>query len=227
MTQTSIAVVVPARNEASRLPALLRQIPATVDAHPVVAIVVDDGSTDETAGVARLAGARVLRHAINLGKGAALATGCEAALKLGAGIVVAMDADGQHDPADLGRMAAPLLAGEADLVIGYRRREGSMPGVLRLGNAGLNLTLRLLFGAAFEDSQCGYRAFRLASYGQLRWRASDYAVESEMLVRAVRSRLRVVEVPIATVYHDRYKGTQPLDGVRIMGRLVRLRLGLG
>ena len=227
MTEVSIAVVVPARNEIGRLPELLARIPPTVENHPVRVIVIDDGSTDGTGDAARAAGATVLGHAVNLGKGAALATGCEAAMKLGAAIVVAMDADGQHDPGDLPRMVGPVLAGDTDLVLGYRRREGAMPGVLRLGNSSLNLTQRLLFGAAFRDSQCGYRAFRTEVYDKVRWRAKDYAVESEMLVRAVRAKLRVVEVPIATIYHDRYKGTQPLDGVRIVGRLVRLKLGFG
>lgn len=227
MPDCTIAVIIPARNEICRLPALLTQLPDAVNGNRLRVIVVDDGSTDGTGDAARQAGALVLRHAINLGKGASLKTGCDAARRLRAEVVVVMDADGQHDPADLPRLVAPVVDGEADLVLGYRLRDGSMPAVLRFGNAGLNLTLRLMFGAAFLDSQCGYRTIRMAVYPLVRWRASDYAVESEMLVRAVRAKLRVVEVPIATIYHDRYKGTQPLDGVRILGRLARLRIGLG
>ncbi|HEV1997719.1 MAG TPA: glycosyltransferase family 2 protein [Candidatus Dormibacteraeota bacterium] len=225
MPELSVAVVIPAHNESARLPALLSTLPPRL---PGVAslsvIVVDDGSQDGTADIARTAGVTVVRHGINLGKGAALRTGCEAALRRHADIVVAMDADGQHQAGDLPALLEPLLAGRADLVLGYRQREGAMPLVLRLGNVAMNRTLQVLFGVQFADTQCGFRAFSLAAYEVLRWNATDYAVESEMLVRAARASLRYSEVPIATIYLDRFKGTQPLDGLRILGQLVRWRI---
>lgn len=189
-------------------------------------IVVDDGSGDGTADRAREHGARVARHAVNLGKGAALRTGCDAALRLGAELIVTMDADGQHQAADLPRLLEPLLAGDAEVVLTYREASGgSMPTVLKAGNVALSALVKLLFGIAIRDSQCGLRAFTAAAYPRLRWEARDYSVESEMLMRMARSHLRFAEVPIATVYRDRYKGTQPIDGVRILGELLRWRLG--
>jgi glycosyltransferase involved in cell wall biosynthesis len=227
MERPSLAIVIPARNEAPRLSAVLLTLPRSLPGIcGIDVIVVDDGSSDGTAARAREGGARVARHAVNLGKGAALRTGCEAAVRLGADLIVAMDADGQHLPSDIPRVLAPLMGGEADVVLTYREAPGgAMPVVLKVGNRALSSMLRLLFGVTIRDTQCGLRAFSAAAYPSLRWEATDYAVESEMLVRMARNNLRFAEVPIATVYADRYKGTQPIDGVRILGRLLRLRLG--
>ena len=227
MQRPSLAIVIPARNEAPRLPAVLDTLPSSIaGVGRIQVIVVDDGSSDGTGAGARSLGAIVVRHPVNLGKGAALRTGCEAALRLGADLIVAMDADGQHRAADLPRILQPLLAGEIDIVLTYREPSArTMPAVLKFGNAALSTLVRMLFGVAIRDSQCGLRAFASRAYPKLRWEARDYSVESEMLVRMARSHLRFVEVPIATVYADRYKGTQPIDGVRILGQLLRWRLG--
>ena len=226
MERPSLAIVIPARNEAPRLPGVLETLPIALEGvGEINVVVVDDGSSDDTAARARESGARVARHAVNLGKGAALRTGCDAALRLGADLVVVMDADGQHQAGDLPRLLAPLQAGEAEVVLTYRQGLGAMPAVFELGNRALSAVLRLMFGVAIRDSQCGLRAFTARAYPGLRWEARDYSVESEMVVRMVRSHLRFAEVPIDTVYQDRYKGTQPIDGVRILGQLLRLRLG--
>jgi glycosyltransferase involved in cell wall biosynthesis len=222
-----LAIVIPARNEAPRLPDVLDSLPSSLPGiGRIDRLIVDDGSHDGTAELAREHGARVARHAVNLGKGAALRTGCEVALKFGADLIVTMDADGQHQAADLPRLLQPLLAGEADVVLTYREASsGSMPAVLKFGNVALSALVKLFFGVAIRDSQCGFRAFTAAAYPQLRWEARDYSVESEMLMRMARNHLRFAEIPIATVYRDRFKGTQPIDGVRILGQLLRWRLG--
>jgi glycosyltransferase involved in cell wall biosynthesis len=227
MTPPSLAIVIPARNEAPRLPAVLDTLPASMEGvGNIRIIVVDDGSTDGTGDCAREHGAHAIRHVVNLGKGAALRTGCEAALAFGSDLIVAMDADGQHAASDLPRLLGPLLARESDLVLTYREASNkAMPAILQLGNSALSSLLRLMFGVAIRDSQCGLRAFTADAFGLIRWEARDYSVESEMLVRMARHRLRYVEVPIATVYTDRYKGTQPIDGVKILGQLLRMRLG--
>lgn len=221
--QPRIAVVLPARNEAPRIGSVLAALRL---AQPgAETIVVDDGSSDETRRVARDHGAsRVVSHRVSLGKGAALRTGCEAALADGCDLIVLMDADGQHRPEDVGRLVAALTAGQADLAIGYRSFSREMPAAMRLGNWGLSSLFWLIFGRDFRDTQCGLRGFRAESWEKLRWEAIDYSVESEMLVRAVSSRLRIVEVPISTLYDDRYKGTTPADGVRILAEMVRWRL---
>jgi glycosyltransferase involved in cell wall biosynthesis len=226
MERPSLSIVIPARNEAPRLPSVLDTLPISLEGvGEMNLVVVDDGSSDDTGARARESGARVVRHVVNLGKGAALRTGCEAALTLGADLIVVMDADGQHQAGDLPGLVAPLLAGEADVVLSYRQGLGSMPAVFEFGNTALSSVLRLMFGVALRDSQCGLRAFTAAAYPRLRWEARDYSVESEMVIRMVRSHLRFAEIPIAAVYQNRYKGTQPIDGVRILGQLLRLRLG--
>jgi glycosyltransferase involved in cell wall biosynthesis len=222
-----LAIIIPARNEESSVGRVL----TALNDSPLAGVgtrrvfVIDDGSTDGTAAVARAAGASVLRHRANLGKGAALLTGCEAALGAGSDLIALMDADGQHEAADLPRLLQPLLDNEADLVLAARRFSRQMPPAMRLGNWGLSRAFALLFRRHMVDTQCGLRAFRAAAYPRLRWTTPGYGVETEMLIRAVRSHLRIAEVAIATVYHDRYKGTTVTDGVRIFGQMLRWTFG--
>jgi glycosyltransferase involved in cell wall biosynthesis len=219
-----IGVILPARNEAGRIGQVLTGLPDQVQGHQVLPLVVDDGSTDQTAKIARDLSARVISHAINLGKGAAMKTGCAAAVALGCDVLVLMDADGQHRPSDLPAMVTPILDRAADLVLGRRPFTGQMPATARLGNWGLTRLFEVMFGAAFADTQCGLRAFTSEAYGKMDWLATDYAVETEMLVRAARAHLKTVEVEIDTIYHDVYKGTTMLDGLRILGQMIRLRM---
>ena len=221
-----IGIVMPAYNEAGRIGGVLTGLGSRVGGSPVQVVVVDDGSTDRTSDIAREHHALVITHPINLGKGAAMKTGCMAALRLGCDVLVLMDADGQHSPADLPALVAPIFRGEADLVLGRRRFAGQMPATARLGNWGLTRLFAMMFGASFADTQCGLRAFTTAAYRKLDWLATDYAVETEMLVRAAKARLRTVEVAIDTIYHDTYKGTTMLDGVRILGQMIRLKLSV-
>jgi glycosyltransferase involved in cell wall biosynthesis len=219
-----VAIVIPAYHEAPRLRGVLSAIPRQLPgvAGPRV-IVVDDGSADATASVAREAGAIVVRHRVNLGAGAALRTGTEAALKLGADIVVHMDADGQHPPEDLPRLIEHLLKG-ADAVTGIRTFHRPMPWLFILGNRFLSQATRTLFGIANPDTQCAYRAFWARCWPSLCWESTDYAFASEMLVLAKRHGIRWQTVPIRTIYLDRYKGTGIGDGVRIFRKLLSWRL---
>ena len=221
---SKLAVVIPARNESDRLGAVLAGLPERLAGFDSVrVVVVDDGSTDATASVARRSGAAVVRHRINLGKGAALRTGAEAALRAGCDVLLFMDADGQHQAADIPKLLLPLQAGRADLVLGCRSFSGQMPAAMRLGNWGLSGLFQVLFGRRFRDTQSGMRAMTAAAFRKLRWEAAGYAVETEMLVRAARAGLRAAEVEIETVYHDTYKGTTPADGVKILADMVRWR----
>jgi glycosyltransferase involved in cell wall biosynthesis len=217
-------VVIPARNEAARIGQVLAGIAGKLENVPVISLVVDDGSSDGTDEVARAHGARVITHAINLGKGAAMKTGCAAGLAAGCDVLVMMDADGQHRPSDLPAIVAPILAGQADLVLSRRPFNREMPATSRLGNWGLTRLFTLMFGASFGDTQSGLRAFTSEAYQHVDWLATDYAVETEMLVRAARAKLRTVEVDIDTIYHDAYKGTTVIDGLRILVQMIRLRL---
>lgn len=218
-----LGIVIPGRNEATRIADVLRAIPTRLDGiAEIVPLVVDDGSTDHTSEVVRRHHARAIRHSVNLGKGAALTTGCQAAVTMGCDIIVLMDADGQHDPRDLPRLVEPVRRGDADISIAVRQLSGQMPVAMRFGNWGLSATFALLFGRHLADTQCGLRAFRASTYAMIRWRAADYSVETEMLIHATRAHLRIAQVPIGVVYHDRYKGTTVGDGFKIFGDMLRL-----
>ena len=156
----------------------------------------------------------MLRHIVNLGKGAALKTGCDFAVKKGAEFIIALDADAQHDPGDIPRFAEKLK--KYDIVFSYRKASSKMPPVLRFGNWFISNVVGILYGIRLNDTQCGFRAFSKEAYRKIRWNSIDYSMESEMIARAGRQRLKYVQIPIQTIYSDRYKGTTVLDGMKIV-----------
>jgi glycosyltransferase involved in cell wall biosynthesis len=220
------AIVVPARNEASQIGGVLADVRANLAAgFRYLVIVIDDGSSDGTGDLARAAGADVvLRNEVGTGYGNALRQGCLEASRLNASVIVTFDGDGQHAGEDLHALLRPFAEGSAEFVKGSRRLAGSMPFRYRLGNFFLTSYMRLLFGLRCGDTQSGLRAFATSRLGDLNWVSNDYAITSEMLVRAHKSGMRVEEVPIATIYHDARKGTQVSDGISIAWRLLAWRL---
>ena len=214
-------MVIPAYNEGPRLAALLPQVARQVALPRVV--VVDDGSRAPVAR-ADVGEAHLLRHAVNLGKGMALRTGCEHALRRGARAIVLMDGDGQHDPREIPRLLDALA--EADIAFGARELGWRVPWVRLLGNRVLNGSTRALFGLELRDIWCGFRAFRAEAFPAIAWTASDYAADVEMAVRAGRARLRRREVPVGAIYHDAWKGVTVLDGLRLLVQLVGWRFTL-
>ncbi|MEM2907600.1 MAG: glycosyltransferase family 2 protein, partial [Candidatus Hadarchaeales archaeon] len=143
-------------------------------------IVVDDGSRDRTAEIARSKGAVVVSHPKNMGLGAALRTGLREALERGADSAVTFDADGQHDPKAIRELIAAL--DEADVVIGVRRHFG-IPLHKRLGNFALDF-VTYLFSGVLTDSQSGSRAFNRRALEAIRIRSNRYEVSSEIIIQA-------------------------------------------
>jgi glycosyltransferase involved in cell wall biosynthesis len=162
-------------------------------------VVVDDGSADDTGAVARAAGAEVLRHARRLGKAQALRTGIVAARARGASHVVTLDADGQHDPAQMARLVEPIVRGEADFVVGSRRMgEAEGGGDSRARDAGITIYTRLinlLGGTEVSDIANGYRAIRASRLAEIAF-TEDQFHNPELLLGAARAGLRVVDVPV-------------------------------
>jgi glycosyltransferase involved in cell wall biosynthesis len=211
----NVALVIPLYNEGDKIRELLDEISRYFPLKNVV--LVDDGSTPPVSR-AQVAPARVLRHRVNLGKGMALKTGCEFALRRRPEAIVLMDGDGQHDPKELPALLETLDGTE---VVFTARRHGSrMPWVRLLGNQVINLGTELLFGLDLHDVWCGYRAFRSEVYARIAWNAADYAADVEMALRAARQRLDYREIRIGTIYHDAYKGVTVLDGLKLLLRLV-------
>jgi len=209
--------VIPAYNEAGRIERVIPGVRKYVD----TVIVIDDGSSDATRESAREADVYI-RHPVNMGKGLALQTGIEAALQRSADIIVTIDADGQHNPQEIPLLLAALEKGY-DLVVGARQLNRNMPVVFRIGNSLLYAAFRQLFQVDIPDTQSGFRAFRAAIYPHIKWSATGYAAETEMLANAGRRHIKCTHVPIQTIYADRYKGTTIIDGVKIFFSMLKWR----
>lgn len=200
--------MIPAFRAAAALPGVVERARRQVPAARV--IVVDDGSDDGTAQAAEAAGAAVLRHPENRGKGRALATGLAAAVAAGADAVVTLDADGQHPPEAIPLLLAPIIAGTSDLVVGARARDaGNMPLGRRLTNWLSSTLLSRAVGFRVPDSQSGFRAMRREVAAGVRPRGGRYEYETEFLLLAARRGFRVAAVAVPTVYagapsHFRY-----------------------
>jgi len=214
----NIFAIIPAYNEENRVADVVTNAKRYVDK----VIVVDDGSSDKTYDAAKSAGAVTLKHIVNLGKGAALKTGCDYAITQGADMLIVLDADTQHDPEEIPNFIKTLK--EADIVFGSRKETENMPIILRSGNFVVNLATRILFKISLKDTQSGYRAFTADSYKKIRWQASDYSMESEMIANVGKKRLKYKEILIKTIYSDKYKGTTVMDGVKIVMNMFWWRL---
>jgi glycosyltransferase involved in cell wall biosynthesis len=201
---TGIIALIPAYQEGPRIAVVVE---GAREHLPVV--VIDDGSTDETAAQAEAAGATVLAQVPNAGKGAALRAGFRYALDAGAEAVVTLDADRQHDPAEIPRFLEVFEAGRPELVIG-RRDFSSMPPVRRLSNTLGGLVFSAAVGRRVADNQSGYRLIgrRLMSH-LLDSRESGFEFEVEMIARCIALGLPMAEVPIRTIYAGEPSHIQP------------------
>lgn len=217
-------VVIPAYNEQSRIGKVARE----ATAHADQVLVIDDGSDDRTAEAARAGGngVAVLRHRINLGKGAALKTGCLAALRLGADIVVMMDGDGQHPPEYISRMTAAMMADDLDAVFCFRKGGDSMPLIRRTGNQLIRILAAVLFNIYLRDLWCGLRAVKAKTLSAVDWQASDYSGEVQMILRIGGRELKYREMEIPAIYNDRFKGVMILDGLKLLARMIIWRIRL-
>ncbi len=223
-----ISVVLPAFNEEKTIKKVIRSIGSWLNQDEVSVIVVDDGSRDNTFFEAKSEEALVLRHVVNLGIGAALLTGLNAAESLGSDIIVFMDSDGQHRPEDLTRLINPIKEGKADVVIGSRALTGSkgMPLHKHVGNKFLTWLTNLLGKSKVTDSQSGFKAFRSGVFKKINVTCENYAVHSEILIKASRAGLKIMEVPIETRYDEytAWKGTNVFSGIEIFLSLLNLKL---
>jgi len=194
-----IGLLIPAYNAGRTVGEAVR----SGSAHVPSVLVVDDGSDDDTASKAAQAGARVVAHARNRGKGAALRTGFEALLAAGAEAVITMDADLQHDPSDIPRLVERWRATGADLVVGSREAHFALMSRGRqVGNRFSCRALRFFSGLDLPDSQSGFRLYAAPFLRGLTLRRDAYDAEVEALLRAVRGRRRIETMPIHMVEPD-------------------------
>ncbi len=201
------AAVIPCFNEAANI----GEVVAGVRRHLPSVIVVDDGSTDDTAARAAGAGAEVIRHTANRGKGAALQTGWGHAHKREFGWALTMDGDGQHSPEDIPAFFARAENSGASLVIGNRMNQSEgMPWLRRQVNRWMTRRLSHRVGAPLADSQCGFRLVNLDALSRLQLAANRFEIESEMLVVFLATRHKVEFVPIQVIYKSCPSKIHPL-----------------
>jgi glycosyltransferase involved in cell wall biosynthesis len=220
----STAIVIPAYNAGRHLGAVLDRV--LVQSPREHIHVVDDGSRDDTAAVAESRGVHVIRQTPNQGKAAALRTGFQATRDYDR--VVTLDADGQHDPADLPRFLEAAAAGN-DLVVGARTLGQGMPGLRAFGNRVSSWYIGVLAGQPIPDSQSGYRVHTRTLIDSvvpaIEPSAAGFLFETELLVRAGRQGYRLGSVPIATVYADQGSHFHPATELpRFLSLFARLTL---
>lgn len=201
------AALVPAYNETETIADVVRGV------RPFVSqvLVVDDGSTDGTGDEARAAGAHVIAHQANRGKGHAVRTGLAHLLRGGLTHVVLLDGDMQHLPQETPRLLEAARATEADVVIGERRfdREG-MPASRYHANRIGSRALSWFVGVPVRDTQCGFRVFRAEALRRMPLSASGFEVETEMLVKLRRLGGRIASVPVTAVYNGQRSKLRPI-----------------
>lgn len=214
-------ILIPGFNERDYIPTVLQKVKKI---HTNI-IFIDDGSEDGSAIAAKKHVQHVLRHETNLGKGAALKTGCEYAFHtLAADAVIFMDADDQHDPRFIPEFIEKLQS--YDVVFGVRRMSANMPLVRFLGNKFASILLNFLYVGYIPDIPSGYKGMTKAGYDTVVWNSPGYEVETEIAMRVAKNKVHFSTVEIETIYHDTDKGMTALDALHICRCLIEWRIGL-
>ena len=210
-------LLLPAYNESSTIGPIIKDAGLFIGR----IMVIDDGSSDNTADVARAHGAIVLKHARNRGKGRALRTGFDYALQKGYELIATMDGDGQHDPMDLPRFFDHFRRTRPDILVGGRFKERSrMPLHRRLNNWLVSNVGSALCGQRVPDFQSGYRLVKAEVLKSVRLETERYETESELLIKAGRLGFRIESTPIITIYGDEVSNVKVLREMRLFKRLL-------
>jgi glycosyltransferase involved in cell wall biosynthesis len=216
--RTTVAAIIPAYFEEKHVADVVRRTLAQLDN----VLVVDDGSTDATAAAARNAGAEVIVHPQNLGKGESIKAGLRHWLDRKVVYAVILDGDGQHLPEEIARFLEAASSTRAELLVGTRMSDVSeMPLVRRLTNRYMSNKISRLCGQPIPDTQCGFRMVHRTLIPDLLGGAERFDYETEMLILASRKGCRVESVPITTVYSDEVSSIHPVrDTIRFF-KLIR------
>ena len=217
---SKVAVLLPAYNEEVSIASMVLLSLQYADE----VIVIDDGSSDRTSEVSRLAGATVLSHTTNKGKGAALKTGFKYAQDYD--IIVTIDADGQHNPSEIPDVIKPFMEDRADIVNGSRYIAGkdtTTPTYRRVGQTVLDNATYLASGVKLTDTQSGFRAFSSKSIEYFNFDPNGFGIESDMLIEASVNKLRIVEVEITVRYDVNTTTDNPIvQGFSVLMRILEL-----
>lgn len=211
-------VIIPAYNEAM----YLSQVLTKLNKYWPNVVVVDDGSSDNTAEIARKFTPHVLKHGVNLGKGAAMRTGADYALEhLQAKAIIFFDADDQHDPAYIQPMADTLE--HNPVVFGVRSFDNQMPLFRIIMNRAASVLILLFFGRYIPDIPSGFKGLTSKTYQQLNLQSSHYEIEMEIAARVAQHHIPFVEIAIPTIYHDLDRGMTFLNILHMAEKIISWR----
>lgn len=224
-TGSCVIAIIPAYNESKNIARIVHEVQQYVSK----VIVVDDGSNDETFEIARRSGAKVIRNINNRGKGAALKRGFTESFKYKPNIVVTIDADGQHDPADIPKLIEPIENHAADITIGSRFHKNSMseiPLKRGIGLSVINVLNKSLIKSNVKDSQSGFRAYNEQVFSLLKdYDSFGYGVETEQLANAETFGANILEVPV-TIRYKGLEGTSKKNpyfhGFQLVSTIIRI-----
>jgi glycosyltransferase involved in cell wall biosynthesis len=218
-----ILIIIPAFNEGENLGKLLRKVSSVTSLKDV--LVVDDGSLDETSIIAKRLGSQVLTFRNNQGKGLALRAGFDLAVKNWYDAVITMDADGQHDPREIPKFLTKFKKSNTDLIIGTREQNLSEMPLLRFFvNKTTSLVTSILAGVRIKDSQSGYRFITKNIIKKTNLKTRRFQMETEIIIKAARAGFSIDEVPIKTIYFEKFKSyINPfIDTVRFIRLSLRM-----
>jgi len=221
----NIGLIIPVYNEAVYLPAFLKSLSKQIRKMPEIShvIVVNDGSIDKTKDILtsylqRHKDTIVINNTTNSGKGYAMKKGLYEADRLQLDAVIFMDGDGQHDPAYLPLFIKKVI--QVPVVFGYRKLDGEVPLMRRLGNHIAYFIIHHIFQIhRYGDILCGYFAMRSDVYDRIRWKSDDYGVEAEISAIVGRRNIPFCEVQVSTIYLDHHKGVNIWHALQILLRI--------
>ncbi|MBU1044397.1 MAG: glycosyltransferase family 2 protein [Candidatus Omnitrophica bacterium] len=214
-----VCVLLPAYNEEKEIGKIINQIRA----YGLDVIVVDDGSNDNSADIARQAQAIVISHEENKGKGQALRTGFKFIQSKDYDAVIIMDTDGQHLPQEINKFINYALSSDADIIIGNRMGDPQgMPLLRRLTNNFTSLLISMITRTKIPDSQCGFRLIRGSVLEKLNLLTAKYDTESEILIQAAKHEYKIESIPIKSIYTNNRSLIDPIsDTIRFCNLIIK------
>ena len=218
-----ICIVIPIYNESKHILAVVKDIKKYTNAN---ILFVDDGSKDNSSSILKNIKTKNVYYLLltnNHGKGFALRFGCDFAIQtFKSDTIICMDGDLQHRGKDIPRLLEALK--NKNIVFGYRKFNHDMPFVKRFGNRLISFLTYILYDIKLRDTQSGLKAFKTNIYPRIRWVSERYSLESEIIAKVSKEKLRYKEIPINTIYLEPNKGTKISDGFKIIKNLLRWKI---